>query len=517
MARPAQAERDVLKRPFAAALLIVDDQIAVLETDLVEVLAVEAGQAQAVEPVEALKNSTLRGRLSCGLGCVRSCRRHPERRRRNAVARECRRQARFLLGRDAGCERLRRVAGGHRDCPVRCDPDRELGIDEVEAFGAQVPGEKCCPRQPHLGLRCAGDDGMVVIADDDVADAHGNPDPPGALDLGAADLHGIAVADIVLDGSGEPGRRHVEVDGTGAQPPPQRAKTTDEDDDQCAEDDGHPAQPASARQRPPKQRETVTDAKARVGTRQQAARAMSRFLFLVLIPVVLVPFRLLVMAAVPIEVPIVILGRRIPSHCLSIQAPVVGLSAAGTAAVDGNRRSPPRHCRHTSNVPAVRHFAPGARSTSSGVVCGIPCNHTPSPPKLPSRGRESGTPDESCNTALVDPPKATKGRRMSKKSRKKSSKTPSGSSTAKKKPLKTRASTQASGAKSQPASASKSGKATAKAASHKAASKRLKSSEKASKPSASASAASAKPASAKSLAEGQKAPAFRLPATAATS
>ncbi|MCP3443966.1 peroxiredoxin [Bradyrhizobium sp. CCGUVB14] len=100
---------------------------------------------------------------------------------------------------------------------------------------------------------------------------------------------------------------------------------------------------------------------------------------------------------------------------------------------------------------------------------------------------------------------------MSKKSRKKSSKTPSGSSTAKKKPLKTRASTQASGAKSQPASASKSGKATAKAASHKAASKRLKSSEKASKPSASASAASAKPASAKSLAEGQKAPAFRLP------
>ena len=105
---------------------------------------------------------------------------------------------------------------------------------------------------------------------------------------------------------------------------------------------------------------------------------------------------------------------------------------------------------------------------------------------------------------------------MSKKSRKKSSKTPSGSQTAKRKPLKTRASTQTRGAKTQPASAGKSSKAGAKAASHKAASKRLKSSEKASKPAAVASAVSAKSLSAKSLsakslAEGQKAPAFRLP------
>lgn len=94
---------------------------------------------------------------------------------------------------------------------------------------------------------------------------------------------------------------------------------------------------------------------------------------------------------------------------------------------------------------------------------------------------------------------------MSKKSRKKSSKTPSGSQTAKKKPAKTRASTQTRGAKTQPASASKSGKSGAKAASHKAASKRLKSSEKPSKPAAATSAVPAKPL------EGQTAPAFRLP------
>lgn len=94
---------------------------------------------------------------------------------------------------------------------------------------------------------------------------------------------------------------------------------------------------------------------------------------------------------------------------------------------------------------------------------------------------------------------------MSKKSRKKSSKTPSGSPTAKKKPEKTRASTQTRGAKTQPASASKSGKSGAKAASHKAASKPLKSSEKTAKPAAATSAVSAKPI------EGQTAPAFRLP------
>lgn len=94
---------------------------------------------------------------------------------------------------------------------------------------------------------------------------------------------------------------------------------------------------------------------------------------------------------------------------------------------------------------------------------------------------------------------------MSKKSRKKSSKTPSGSPIAKKKAPKTRASTQTRPAKTERASAGKStktnAKTNAKPASHKAASKQLKSSEKASQPGAPAPA----------LVEGQKAPGFRLP------
>ncbi|MBR0961707.1 peroxiredoxin [Bradyrhizobium japonicum] len=90
---------------------------------------------------------------------------------------------------------------------------------------------------------------------------------------------------------------------------------------------------------------------------------------------------------------------------------------------------------------------------------------------------------------------------MSKKSRKKSSKTSSGSPTAKTKTAKTRASTQARSAKTQRTPASKSTGTIAKAGSHKAASKQLKSSKSASPPAAAKS----------GLAEGQKAPAFRLP------
>ncbi|WP_142251152.1 peroxiredoxin [Bradyrhizobium sp. UNPF46] len=90
---------------------------------------------------------------------------------------------------------------------------------------------------------------------------------------------------------------------------------------------------------------------------------------------------------------------------------------------------------------------------------------------------------------------------MSKKSRKKSSKAPSGSPTAKKKAAKTRASSQTTSAKTQRTAASKSVATIAKAGSHKAAPKQLNSPKLASSP-----------AGAKSgLAEGDKAPAFRLP------
>ncbi|MGY3036285.1 peroxiredoxin Q/BCP [Bradyrhizobium sp. USDA 4354] len=90
---------------------------------------------------------------------------------------------------------------------------------------------------------------------------------------------------------------------------------------------------------------------------------------------------------------------------------------------------------------------------------------------------------------------------MSKTSRKKSSKTSSGSPAAKKKTAKTRASPQTRSAKTQRTPASKSTGTIAKAGSHKAASKQLNPSKSVSPPAAAKS----------GLAEGQKAPAFRLP------
>jgi len=87
---------------------------------------------------------------------------------------------------------------------------------------------------------------------------------------------------------------------------------------------------------------------------------------------------------------------------------------------------------------------------------------------------------------------------MSKTSRKKSSKAPSGSATAKKKALKARAPAQTKSAKTRRAPAGKSTATIAKTASHGAASKQLNSS----KPAAAAKTG---------LTEGQKAPAFRLP------
>jgi peroxiredoxin Q/BCP len=119
---------------------------------------------------------------------------------------------------------------------------------------------------------------------------------------------------------------------------------------------------------------------------------------------------------------------------------------------------------------------------------------------LPSAWRESGLPDEALNTVMIDPRKATKGRRMSKKTRKKSSKPRS----AKPARVKSAASTKTAASKA-PATAKKPvGKARPEAAvswskpSHKAPPKQLKT-------------AGPSAARAPGLIEGATAPAFELP------
>ena len=133
---------------------------------------------------------------------------------------------------------------------------------------------------------------------------------------------------------------------------------------------------------------------------------------------------------------------------------------------------------------------------------------------MPSHRLESGPP-KVRNTVMIDPPKATKGRRMSKKSRKKSPKTPSrhpqqaksskGSKTGITKVSRTaKESPKKSNRKSNTASSKKGSAGT----SHKATSKRLKSPSSAASPtSRNKSSAVAK---AHVLTDGAKAPAFHL-------
>src|SRR5262245_7008973 len=48
--RPRQAQIDVLKGPLPAVALVVDGEIAILETDLAQILAIEPAGAEAVNP-----------------------------------------------------------------------------------------------------------------------------------------------------------------------------------------------------------------------------------------------------------------------------------------------------------------------------------------------------------------------------------------------------------------------------------------------------------------------------------
>src|SRR5467141_3013982 len=101
-ARPAKSEGDIFEIPFVAALLIVDDQVSVLQADFIEVLSVEPGQAQAVEPVEPGKQAA--GRIAIpgnrwrgtGLGGAGRWRRSRRRHRRAALC-QGRRSARLPL------------------------------------------------------------------------------------------------------------------------------------------------------------------------------------------------------------------------------------------------------------------------------------------------------------------------------------------------------------------------------------------------------------------------------------
>jgi thioredoxin-dependent peroxiredoxin len=132
---------------------------------------------------------------------------------------------------------------------------------------------------------------------------------------------------------------------------------------------------------------------------------------------------------------------------------------------------------------------------------------------LHSRWLFSGAPDNTRNGLMIEPPKATKGRRMSKKSRKKSSK----ASVIRRKSAKSAGRAKTKNATISRGAASKSRKTTARAASHKPASKQLKISDSPTPAKAGAANSPREKAPAvdraldRALVEGANAPEFRLP------
>ena len=325
--RAAQVQRDVVEGRGVAALLVVDHQRAVLEADLVEVLAVQSGQAEAVEPLQPGEEAA--GRRFLGRRNRRGRQRLDQRRdlprrqrqRRAGRHRDGRRndRRRDPRRRHAGRQRARIVAGGNGDLTVRHDADREHGIDEVEAFGAQPAHQHRRHRQFDFGLRGTGDDGVIAVAHHNVANPYRDPDPAGPLDLGAANLDGVTLADIVLNRVSQPRCRHVEIDRPGAEPPPQRAEAAGHDDQQQHQHHERPLQPAAAT------RWLYAVPSVRIG--QQPARAMIANLLMELIPIGIVPLRRLLTGARNCR-----LGRLVTWHCLSVQALMMRMIAPGICA-----------------------------------------------------------------------------------------------------------------------------------------------------------------------------------------
>src|SRR4029079_8768232 len=125
---------------------------------------------------------------------------------------------------------------------------------------------------------------------------------------------------------------------------------------------------------------------------------------------------------------LITLGRIIPCHCLSV--PALRLIAATGAPVDLYRALLCRHRCQSSINTVTRRRTQGINQTglqrADGWCVEFLVNILRGHQTCTAAGVNTALQAETRTTLLVDPAKATKGRRMSKKTRKKSSK---GSST----------------------------------------------------------------------------------------
>src|SRR5579862_4338768 len=84
-----------------------------------------------------------------------------------------------------------------------------------------MTGQQAQRRNVDLGLRSARNDGAVLVAYNDVANAHRCATVAGTLDLRSANFDTLVAAKILLNRRNEPGRENVKLNRPASQPPPQ--------------------------------------------------------------------------------------------------------------------------------------------------------------------------------------------------------------------------------------------------------------------------------------------------------
>ena len=134
------------------------------------------------------------------------------------------------------------AAGKDRDLAVRFDPHRHFGADQAQSFGADAPSKQAPAGDPDFRLRRARHDGAFRVAHDDVANAQRDAAGGVALELGAADLDLVAVAEILLDRRSQPRGCDVELDWSAGQAPPKGGHREQDDEAEPAADKGEFAQ-----------------------------------------------------------------------------------------------------------------------------------------------------------------------------------------------------------------------------------------------------------------------------------
>ena len=248
--RAGHAEIDVGERPLLAVALVVDGEVAALETDLGEVATVKPAGIEPLDPGQQAReigNVVARYRGRGNWGTFTSARRSAVR----IPHRGTRRRHRYR-GHGSGDERTLVAARKHRDVAVGFDPYRHLGADQAQALGTNAGGQQAPPGDSDFRLRRARHDRTVGVAHHDVANAQRRAAAGIALKLRAADLDLMAVTEILLDRRGKPRRREIEFDWpTGQAPPQRRQRDQDHAAERAADDDELPQGRQPDRVEPP--------------------------------------------------------------------------------------------------------------------------------------------------------------------------------------------------------------------------------------------------------------------------